>query len=267
MISNAKWFFMKTNWVLVFFAIICSSQMVNAELVVLSQAKDEVDRIEQLTRTLSNGSYSSEAIEASHDSNNPVRSTKNDDSSVIVKPEDYAKLKIKPIFADSSVVYIAKDDVYFEIKNFPNNITIYYNIDNNNAIIMDNDNEKPYENSWKVACSIDLITDEKTCLMNKFALGIIKSTKNGIMLSVSTDIKKLNLYEYSYIRIDKNQYHKTKAVFQQNSATKIINQMRVGETAYTRFKEWNGEEYDEVISLWGFSVAYDLMGKMYSRLK
>ena len=103
--------------------------------------------------------------------------------------------------------------------------------------------------------------------MGKFVLGIIKSSKSGTMLTVSSDIKRLNLYKFSYIRIDKNQHHKTKGIFLQNSAAKIINQMRVGETAYTRFNEWDGEEYEEVISLWGFSVAYDLMGKMYNRLK
>ena len=43
--------------------------------------------------------------------------------------------------------------------------------------------------------------------------------------------------------------------------------MRVGETEYARFNEWDGEEYEEVISLRGFSVAYDLMGKRYGRLK
>lgn len=59
------------------------------------------------------------------DSNVLVRSTQNEDSTVIVKPEDYAKLKIKPIFSDSRVVYLAKDDVYSEIKDFPNNISMY----------------------------------------------------------------------------------------------------------------------------------------------
>lgn len=267
MVSNAKSFFNKANWVLVFGLSISSTQMVKAELVELSQAKNSVDRIEQLTQTLSDGTYSTEANDLYRDSNIILRSTQNEDSAVIVKPEDYAKLKIKPIFSDSRVVYLAKDDVYFEIKNFPNNISMYYNIDNNYAIVLDNDNEKPYENSWKVSCSRDSITDEKSCVMGKFALGIIKSSKSGTMLTVSSDIKKLNLYKFSYIRIDKNQHHKTKGIFLQNSATKIINQMRVGETAFTRFNEWDGEEYEEVISLWGFSVAYDLMGKMYNRLK
>lgn len=49
--------------------------------------------------------------------------------------------------------------------------------------------------------------------MGKFVLGIIKSSKSGTMLTVSSDIKKLNLYKFSYIRIDKNQHHKTKGIF------------------------------------------------------
>lgn len=46
MISNAKRFFNNANWLLVFCLSINSSQMVKAELVELSQAKNSVDRIE-----------------------------------------------------------------------------------------------------------------------------------------------------------------------------------------------------------------------------
>lgn len=36
--------------------------------------------------------------------------------------------------------------------------------------------------------------------------------------------------------------------------------------AYTRFSEWDGEQYDEALSLWGGSAAYDVMNRIYSRL-
>ena len=44
----------------------------------------------------------------------------------------------------------------------------------------------------------------------------------------------------------------------------IIKQMKKGETAYTRFNEWS-DQYEEVIPLKGFSIAYNTLNIMYSR--
>lgn len=42
--------------------------------------------------------------------------------------------------------------------------------------------------------------------------------------------------------------------------------MKNGQTLYTRFYEWS-DFYEETISLYGFSAAYETMNLIYSQLK
>lgn len=252
---------------------LCFTQLTRADLVSVNPDSTS-DRLKQLSKTLADGSYThpDEIIQKNVKNSmpsviEPKEKVEEENPMVVVLPEDYIRLKINPLYSDSVVLYDKNKDIYYESKNFSNNITMIYNHDENIVAVLDNDDGTPIENSWQVSCSKDHITDVKTCYLKKFELGVLKSSKLGTMLTVSSEVKNLNLREFNYIRIDKNQPHKTKGVFLGQAALNIINQMKNGELAYTRFNEWNGKQYEETISLWGFSVAYDVMGKVYSRLK
>lgn len=188
------------------------------------------------------------------------------DSTFIILPEEYAELNIKPLYKDSVVKYNPEDDLLMEVREFSNNIVMVYFPKTNDATILDRDNDNPIKNGWRVRCNKDRITDERDCFITKFAVGVWKSSKYGLILTVSSDIKKLSFNKYNYIRIDEKPANKVKGYFEGQAALNVINQMKVGQTAYTRFSEWDGERYDETLSLWGFSAAYDAMSRMYSRL-
>jgi len=86
----------------------------------------------------------------------------------------------------------------------------------------------------------------------------MRSSKTGWALTVSKEIERLNTYQSHYLRVDKNTLFKTKLIFNGSSVNPIINQMRNGQTLYTRFYEWR-DFYEETISLYGFSAAYETM--------
>ena len=85
-------------------------------------------------------------------------------------------------------------------------------------------------------------------------------------MTVSKEIERLNTYHYHYLRVDKNTPFKTKLIFNGSSVNPIINQMKNGQTLYTRFYEWS-DFYEETISLYGFSAAYETMNLIYSQLR
>lgn len=85
-----------------------------------------------------------------------------------------------------------------------------------------------------------------------------RSSKTGWALTVSKEIERLNTYHSHYLRVDKNTPFKTKLIFNGSSVNPIINQMKNGQTLYTRFYEWS-DFYEETISLYGFSAAYEAM--------
>lgn len=240
-------------------------------LIVISVSAELVqspDRLEQLSKTLSQGSYNPEDLDlpASAKMNVNLKEKEDADSFSIVKSEDYSRLKVKPLYEDSVIKYSEKSKNFFEVRNFKNNIVMVYNIDKNYLTVLDIDEEKPSEESWDVGCSKDRITDKKTCFIKKYELGIMKSSDSGVVLSVSKEVDSLNLREYNFIRIDKNQAHKARGFYKGQSAMNIINEMKTGKTAFTRFYEWDNNKYEEVIPLWGFSVAYDVMNKMFARI-
>lgn len=187
-------------------------------------------------------------------------------SSLVIAREDYAKINIKPLYRDSVIVYNSVENTFMETREFSNNVVMYYFHSKNGALILDRDNEDPIKNSWEVRCTKDRITDEKNCFISKYSVGIWKSSKYGFSLMISTDIKNLNYSRYSYIRVDENPAHRVKGSFEGQAALNIVNQMKRGQIAYTRFNDWNGEQYEEELSLWGISAAYDVMNKIYAKL-
>ncbi|TNL51638.1 hypothetical protein [Acinetobacter bereziniae] len=236
---------------------------------VLAELIQTPDRLEQLSKTFSQNTYNPEELDlpASAKLNVNLQEKNDTENLLTVKPEDYSRLKIKPLYTDSVIMYNENSRDYLEVRDFQNNIWMIYNIDKNYLTVLDKDEDEPTEESWVVGCFKDRITDKKTCFLNKYEFGILKSSKDGLVISVSKESKDLNLREYNYIRIDKKPAHKTRGFFTGQSAINIINEMKVGKTAYTRFYEWDSNKYEEIIPLWGFSVAYDVMNKMYSRLR
>jgi hypothetical protein len=236
---------------------------VSAELVQTS------DRLEQLSKTLSQSTYNLEDLDlpASAKMNVNLKEKEDPENFLTVKPEDYSRLKIKPLYSDSVIMYNENSMDYLEVRDFQNNIWMIYNIDKNYLTVLDKDEDEPTEESWDVGCFKDRITDKKTCFLNKYELGILKSSKDGLVISVSKEARDLNLREYNYLRIDKKPAHKTRGFYTGQSAMNIINEMKIGKTAYTRFYEWDNNKYEEIIPLWGGSIAYDVMNKMYSRLR
>lgn len=248
------------------FIVAFSFQLSNADLVELS-GEHETDRIAQLTRTLSEGSYGESDIDIKLDEVDSVEATKK--NPILINPQDYKDLGIKSrdkIFADSDIWYLPKSKEYAEQKYFPNNIRFFKFLNKNHAVLDDTDDESATDNDyWYVSCSRDRITDEKNCILGKYEMAFIRSSKTGWIFSVSKETKKLNLAAYQYIRIDKSPALKSKTFFKGQPTLNIIEQMKKGRTVYTRFYEWS-DEYEEIIPLKGFSIAYNTLNIMYSKL-
>lgn len=231
---------------------------VNSAFAGLIEIPTSTDRLDQLSRAISNdGSY--------------VNASKKEDeyqASQTVLPEDYGHLKIKPLYQDSKIDFYPKKKEYYETKIFKNNIFMIKPININYAMFIDLDlDEKDrLDNAWVINCTIDNITDEKTCIIKNSEFLLLKSSKKGLMLTPSQDILKLNPNRFHYLRVDKNPPFKTKFIFTGPTAYTIINQMKNGEMLYTRFYE-RSDSYDETISLYGFSPAYETMNLIYSQLK
>ena len=59
------------------------------------------------------------------------------------------------------------------------------------ALFADMDDESATDDDyWTVNCSKDRITDEKICLMGKYEMMFIRSSKTGWMFSVSKELKR-----------------------------------------------------------------------------
>ncbi len=241
----------------------------HSDLVQLDSSYNSApDRLEQLSKTLSNSSYThpDDMEIPSSVVFQPKLKERNEEELVYqrVFPEDFKKLKLKPLFKDSEVSYSLKHKNYSETKYFSNNVMMIYDLETKVATIVDMDNDHPVKNGWLVACKQDHITDEKSCFISKFDLMVLKTSKHGMGLSVTKEPEKLSFAKHHYIRIDKNPPFKTNSVFWGQTALNIIHQMQKGNMAYTRFYDWS-DSYEESISLYGFSAAYQVMNIMYAR--
>lgn len=260
-----------------------SFQLTNADLVILNQ-NQATDKIEQLTRTMAEGSYgdsysmsqeakaaAEEAVKAAEEAekaaDEAVKAAEN--VPILISPKEYKTLGIKnsyKTFVDSDIWYLPESKEYAEQKYFPNKIKFFKLLASDVALFADMDDESATDDDyWTVSCSRDHITDEKICLMSKYEIVFIRSSKTGWMFSVSKETKKLNPMQYQYIRIDKSPALKSRNFFKGQPTLNIIEQMKKGNTAYTRFYEWS-EDYEETIPLRGFSTAYNTLNTMYSKL-
>lgn len=235
---------------LLFLLILLTSSICYADYKSLSTMNSE-DRLEQLSKSL----HSSDASD-------------DDDEFVEVFPEDYAKLNLEPAYKDSAVIYATNEKSYYEVRHFPNNIKMIRRLDKDGATFFNyTSDEKFIENSWRVVCYRDHITDIKHCIINKYQVMLMKNSKHGLMFSVTKDVKSLHPLRTNYFKVDKNKALETRSVFTGGTVNKIIEQMKRGELLYTRFSEWDGSQYEETLSLYGFSSAYEYMNMMYRRIK
>lgn len=76
-------------------------------------------------------------------------------STYVIPPEDYAESNIKPLYTDSVIVYDSERDGILEIRQFSNNVMMYYDHAANTASVVDQDNEEPVKNGWNVRCNKD----------------------------------------------------------------------------------------------------------------
>ncbi|MQW93379.1 hypothetical protein GFH30_04965 [Acinetobacter wanghuae] len=245
--------------------------LAHADIIELEQSDRSLDRIDQLTMKLATGSYGneSEGSENYRENLDPISnkdSQQNQEPFPLVFQEHYRKLGITTLYPDSQVKYSTEGRTYFEIKKFKNNVLMVRDIESDIVTFSDLDVDDSASKSWNISCSVDQITDEKICMIYKFGVRIMKSSKLGVLISVTGDTEKLNTRQYQYLRVDKNPAFKTHSLFTGNDAIKIISQMKNGSMAYTRFYEWS-DSYEESLSLYGFSAAYQTMNLMFQRLE
>ncbi|MHA3891889.1 hypothetical protein [Acinetobacter sp. GXMZU3951] len=247
---------------LLLFIVTLSYQLAKADLVELSH-ESSTDRISQLTETLAQGSF----VEAADiDITDSTEASKK--KPILINPQDYKDLGINnldKIYIDSDIWYLPESNEYVEQKYFPNNIRFFKFLNQKFALLEDANDESASDNDhWYINCTKDRITDEKVCILGKYEMAFIRSSKTGWIFSVSKETKKLDLRAYQYIRIDKLPALKSKTFFKGQPTLNIIEQMKKGHTAYTRFYEWS-DDYEEIIPLKGFSIAYNTLNIMYSK--
>ncbi|NNH76527.1 hypothetical protein HLH17_02275 [Acinetobacter sp. ANC 5380] len=250
--------------------LVSTSNLAYAELVQLDVNSRLADRIEILSSQLSQGDYSNSDEDDLDDESAAMEAeavVAAELDPILIQPKDYKRLGIKnssKIYSDSEIWYLPKRKEYIEEKIFSNNTKFFRVFGVNGALIFDINDGDPDDESWAVSCSRDHITDEKSCVLSKYEMIFIRSSKSGWMFSVSTETEKLNPYQYQYLRIDKSSPLKTRTYFKGQQVLNIIEQMKKGNTAYTRFYEWS-KEYEETIPLKGFTVAYNALNIMYSK--
>lgn len=251
-------------------------QITSADLVKIEMPNNSsvaTDRLEQLSKSLSGGSYApNEQIEqlANSSLNVQLRTSLRDGNRKktamhVVNTTTDKRFNGRKLYADSTILYNPEDEKYYEKKLFKNNILMLRKIDYNYVEFLDLNSDEPYENRWSIACHKDRFTAEKSCMLNKYEFILLKTSKLGLFISVSREADKLNSREYQYLKIDSNPTFKTKSYFLGQSAIHIINQMQSGQIAYTRFYK-GSHRYEETLSLYGFTVAYQTMNLIYAKL-
>ena len=125
-----------------------------------------------------------------------------------------------------------------------------------------------YDNSeftkWKNNCSKDRFNNTKTCSLTK--------SYSDVMVTIISDRYGVYIGRKHYprtqtaIKIDNNApIYGYEGI--SNTPQKIIEQMKNGKTAYTRYKEWPYEyNRDGEVDLTGFKEAFDQMLEEYKKL-
>lgn len=235
-----------------------------ADLVETNSSTSATDIIEELTKTIEKGSYTQ-----STRLDEKLQTSEQENKLIFIPKTEYSRIGVNStnkIYTDSEIWYVPDQKEFVEIKDFPKNIRMIRSLVSNVASVIDVNEENTTEEMWYVSCSVDHITEEKTCGLGKYELVFLRSSKHGLQFSVSKEVEKLNTYKYHYLRVDKNQVFKTKTLFSGKNLQNIISQMKNGRMVYTRFYEWS-DSYEENVPLNGFATAYEIMNKMYAKLK
>lgn len=245
---------------------------------------DSTDRLQQLSRTLSQGTYthpddldipansqvkvslrSSGPVDLNNDSLRLKYSDTSADQDALINPSEFRKLGLTPLYSSSDIYYDPKDEYYYEHRYFQNNIVMIRHFDEDLAYFYDLDNIE--NQAWIAQCDIDRITDKKTCIVYKSNFILVKSSTHGVLISAYNNVSRLRSNHYQYVRIDKNPAFKTTSIFSGNTASNIINQMKAGFLMHTRHTTISSSgAVDNTLSLYGFSAAYESMNIMYARL-
>ena len=117
---------------------------------------------------------------------------------------------------------------------------------------------------WQVSCQVDHFTAVKSCNMSRYQQDLSVSIVNG---KTRLTVGKNHIPEsLSAIKIDERATHYGKdGVF--TAPNQIIEQMKNGKTAYTRYQEWPYRHYqDKQLDLSNFAHIYQHMIDQYQQL-
>lgn len=185
----------------------------------------------------------------------------------IVSAKDYKQLNIQPLYTDS-IVKLHKDSSLVEEKLFPNDIYMSHYIGLDTVSFRDLNSDDPTEPKWVVYCSVDKITDAKTCsIFNGLNIFYFKRSNKPSYLVVGGENR--DLLRSSYLRIDKNKPFKSiKLGFQRPVLDSILKEMISGKIIYIRYhKKYDEFTHDDEVSLKGFSNAYNTLNILYLKVK
>lgn len=185
----------------------------------------------------------------------------------IVSAKDYKQLNIQPLYTDS-IVKLYKDSSLVEEKLFPNDIYMSHYIGLDIVFFRDLNSDDPTESKWVVSCSVDKITDAKTCsISNGLNIFYFKRSNKPSFLVVGEENR--DILRSSYLRIDKNKPFKSiRLGFERPVLDSILKEMISGKIIYIRYhKKYDEFTHDEEVSLKGFSNAYNTLNIFYAKMK
>lgn len=253
--------------ILILFLLIFSSSVYSENSYVYKNKDGKVlldSKVDNHVNELKNPSDFKDSLSREIDTLEDESNSELDNGLIKISRTDFLKTGLKPYYTDSIFYYLEESNTHLEVNKI-GAVSILIQPEDNYATfgyVENGDTSK----SWRVKCIKDKITDKKSCAVTKFAFSILYNGKNTIA-TVDNDFDKLNYHEKQYIRIDDNKALSTSMFFEGKALDSLVNQMKSGELAYTRFYEWDGEKYEETLSLTGFSEAYKYMFFAYKNLK
>lgn len=186
----------------------------------------------------------------------------------IIPINEYKQLNIQPLYHDS-IVKLYKDGSIFEEKSFFNDIYMNHLIGSNFIVFLDLNSDDPTEYKWKILCSVDKITDAKQCGLFSYNSNILYSKRSDNPSFLMVGGESVDLSRPTYLRIDKNKPFKVNnLVFKRPALDNILKEMASGKMIYLRYhKKYTESSYDDEAPLKGFSIAYNTLNILYSKLK
>lgn len=114
------------------------------------------------------------------------------------------------------------------------------------------------QKKWTIFCSVDRMKDTRVCFAKSGDLWVYEGFPSGVVVVVGEDHHP---GRKAMLRIDKQRYRESISaggIF--TSPHEIVQQLRKGRVALTRYTEWPDKSWtDGEVDLGGFSVAHDII--------